>query len=92
MYILKSLPQADKDIEAHKKSGNKAVINKIKEILQQLKLHPRTGIGKPEQLKYGLFAGYWSRHINDKDRIIYDIRDAEIIVIVISAKGHYDDH
>ena len=45
-----------------------------------------TGIGKPERLKH---KPYWSRRIDDKNRLIYDIRDD--IVEIKSCKGHYDD-
>jgi toxin YoeB len=60
------------------------------EILEELKTHPTTGIGNPEQLKYDL-SGKWSRRINKKDRIIYEIiEEPERLVVVVSALGHYD--
>ena len=52
-----------KDREYWKKSGNKAIMNKITALLKDIAEHPYTGIGKPEPLKYEL-AGYWSRRIN----------------------------
>lgn len=47
---------------------------------------PVEGIGKPERLKH---KPYWSRRIDDKNRLIYDVR--EDLVDIKSCKGHYDD-
>ena len=33
----------------------------------------------------------WSRHITADDRIIYDIYDERITVLVIQAEAHYND-
>lgn len=52
--------------------------------------HPRTGIGHPEPLKSGGGITY-SRRISAHDRIIYDIYDDTITVLVIEVEGHYDD-
>ncbi|WP_221199410.1 type II toxin-antitoxin system YoeB family toxin [Mucilaginibacter gotjawali] len=52
--------------------------------------HPEIGIGQPEQLKFDL-AGFWSRHINRKDRLVYRIENNIVTVTVVSAKGHYSD-
>jgi toxin YoeB len=41
-------------------------------------------------LKYEL-SGYWSRRINKKDRIIYEIMEEPgKLVVIISALGHYE--
>jgi len=55
-----------------------------------LEEHPETGIGQPEQLKHNL-SGYWSRRINQKDRLIYRIDEVIVTVFVISASSHYGD-
>jgi len=71
------------------KSGDQATIKRLEIIIKELTQHPTTGIGKPELLKYNL-SGYWSRRINKKDRIIYEIiEEPERMVVVISALGHY---
>ncbi len=44
--------------------------------------------GKPEPLR-GNLSGWWSRRIDDSNRIVYQIRDDA--VIIASCKGHYDD-
>lgn len=71
------------------KSGDKASIKKIEKIILELQEHPTIGIGNPEQLKNNL-SGFWSRRINKKDRLIYQIiEEPENLVVVVSALGHY---
>ena len=64
--------KANTDLQAIRKSGNKATINKIDKIFLELGEHPRTGTGKVEALKDNL-SGYWSRRLNQKDRLIYKV-------------------
>ena len=52
--------------------------------------HPRTGLGHPEPLIGGEDITY-SRHITAHDRIIYDIYDEHVSVLVIQVEEHYDD-
>ncbi len=82
--------QAKKDITKHYKSVNQSTIKKIEKILVELSEHPTTGIGNPEQLKFEL-TGLWSRRLNSKDRIIYEILEDIVVVDIISAAGHYSD-
>lgn len=56
-YRIDFTNQAQKDIDFHKKSGNKAVLKKINTLLYELTEHPFVGTGKPEQLKHNL-TGY----------------------------------
>ncbi len=89
-YQIRFASSADKDLKYWLKSGNTAVRNKITKIVGELMTHPREGIGKPEMLK-GDFAGYWSRRLTKKDRVIYKIEDDIVVVYVLSLRGHYDD-
>ena len=70
-----------------KKSEPKAYTKAI-ELLEELRVHPRTGSGQPEFCKY---EKKWSRRINRKHRLTYTINDVNVIVSVISSSGHYDD-
>ena len=63
---------------------------KAQRLIEELKEHPRTGTGKPEPLK-GDRAGQWSRRITNKHRLVYQISDLEVLVLVLTAYGHYDD-
>lgn len=77
-------------IRKHKKSGNAQVINKISHLLSELKKHPKTGTGKPEQLK-GYLSDMWSRRITEKHRLIYEIDENTVKIYVINTHGHYSD-
>jgi toxin YoeB len=85
-YILEFSKQASKDIDLHKKSGNKVVLKKLLVLLQELTQDPYKGTGKPEALKHEL-SGYWSRRINQEHRIVYQVLDSS--VRIHSAFGHY---
>ena len=88
MYKVDVRPRADKDIRGYLKAGNKTAFKKVQAILKELELHPTTGTGQPEQLKYEL-SGYWSRRIDKMNRIIYRIEEEKVTVVVVSAMGHY---
>ncbi|MBP6373438.1 MAG: Txe/YoeB family addiction module toxin [Flavobacterium sp.] len=81
---------AQQHLAKHYKSGNKPTIKKIEKMLLELSETPYSGIGNPEALKWEL-TGYWSRRINQKDRLIYKVAEELVIVYVVSASGHYED-
>lgn len=89
-YSIEVQLKAKKQLSDIYKSGNKKDIKRIEQIFVELGIHPESGIGQPEQLKYEL-SGFWSRRINARDRIIYKIDKDRVIVTVLSAKGHYLD-
>ena len=67
------------------KAFNKAVL-----LLNELVVHPKTGTGHPEPLR-GDKAGQWSRRISSKHRLVYEIHETEVIVLILTAYGHYED-
>ena len=89
-YELVLTNTAIKDIERHKKSGNKAILNKLHRLLQELMNHPKTGSGNPEILKYNL-QGLYSRRIDKKHRLVYSIEEEAVTVFVLSAHSHYKE-
>ena len=68
--------------------NDKKLAKKINDLLKDIDRNGYTGIGKPEPLK-GDFSGYWSRRIDEKNRVIYRIN--EDIIEIVSLKGHYND-
>ncbi|SDT54601.1 toxin YoeB [Mucilaginibacter mallensis] len=84
--IIQFTRNADADLDYFKKSGNKQIIKKIKELLESINIDPYTGIGQPEPLKHSL-SGTWSRRINKEHRLVYEIVDE--FVYVLSLRGHY---
>jgi len=89
IYKLDIPEKVFKEIADYKRTGNLSAFNKVMTFLEELKIHPRTGTGKPEQLKFGL-REFWSRRINQEHRLVYSIKDEIVTVEVVSAKGHYD--
>jgi len=81
---------AQKDLKRHFKSGDKATIKKIEIILKELEIDTYSVTGQPEQLKYEL-TGKWSRRLNQKDRMIYEVHEDVVTVDVLSAMGHYSE-
>jgi toxin YoeB len=61
---------------------------RINLLIQDILRTPFEGIGKPEPLK-GDLAGYWSRRINDEDRLVYTVKADD--VIIIACRYHYGD-
>jgi len=86
-YDLQLLPEAIEDLAYWKRSGQKKVLKKIVALLEELKVHPQTGTGKPEALK-GDFAGLWSRRIDEVNRVVYYEQDG--IIHIASCRGHYE--
>lgn len=83
MYRITLSEQARKEYLYFSQSGNKAILNKIAALLNDIAEHPYTGLGKPEPLKYEL-AGKWSRRISVEHRLAYSVND-DIIEVHISS-------
>jgi len=66
------------------------VYQKALRFIDELKEHPKTGLGHPEPLK-GKPEGRWSREITKKHRLVYRIFETEVVVLVLAAYGHYED-
>ena len=89
-YEIKYMPVAVNDIADLKREDVQAY-KKVISLIEEIHKHPRKGIGKPKLLKYGKFKGLWSRKITNRHRLIYAIKDNEMIVLILSTRGHYDD-
>ena len=82
-------PAADMDIKKLKKNEPLSY-KKVVKLIEELSIHPTTGTGHPKLLS-GNKSGEWSRRISKKHRLVYQIKENEILVLVLSAWGHYDD-
>lgn len=69
-------------------SQDKKTLRKVNTLLKDIQRNPFNGIGEPEPLR-STFSGWWSRRIDDKNRIVYKIEDAQ--VIIAQCKGHYEE-
>ncbi len=88
-FTVNFTEQSLKDSDLLEKDDPKAY-KKFLSFLTELSEHPKTGTGHPEPLK-GYPENRWSRRISKKHRLIYRIFDTEVVVLVISAYGHYND-
>ena len=71
---------------AYWQANDPKTVQRINALLTSILIDPENGIGKPEKLKYEL-SGCWSRRINHRDRIVYQMgKDA---VIVLQLRDHY---
>ncbi len=65
---------------------DKQKLQKIHSLLKAIEREPFKGDGKPEPLKHDL-AGKWSRRIDQEHRIIYEVKENNLILY--SCRFHY---
>ena len=68
---------------------DKRTLKKINTLITDILRNGNEGIGHPEPLS-GNLSGYWSREIDEKNRLIYKIL-VNGKVLVTHCNGHYDD-
>ena len=66
---------------------DKKVLKRVNLLIKYIRRNPFDGVGKPEPLKNNL-SGWWSRRIDETNRIVYYEQDG--IIYVVSCRGHYD--
>ena len=64
----------------------RAILTRINRMIDEAVRDPGGGIGKPERLSHNL-SGYWSRRITDEHRLVYQLRDEELVIV--QARYHY---
>lgn len=67
---------------------DKKTLKRINKLLLDIDRNGNTGMGKPEALKYE-FQGYWSRRIDEINRLVYRIKNNKIEIV--QCRAHYDD-
>lgn len=68
--------------------NDKKTLKKILTLLKDIERNGYSGIGKPEALK-GDLSGYWSRRIDECNRIVYRIKDE--MIQIVQCGSHYRD-
>lgn len=66
---------------------DKKTLKRINALIKESIRTPFEGIGKPEPL-LGDLSGLWSRRIDEKNRLVYEVTDA--VITVISCRYHYE--
>ena len=67
---------------------DRKTLKKILDLLQDIDRNGDTGKGKPEPLK-GDLSGYWSRRIDDTNRLVYRIENETMKIV--QCGSHYKD-
>ena len=67
---------------------DKKTLKRINDLIKDISRQPFSGIGKPEPLK-GDKQGYWSRRIDEANRIVYKVEDGQLVIV--QCRGHYGD-
>ena len=68
-------------------SQDKRTLRRINQLIQDAQRNPFSGIGKPEPLKN--HNGYWSRRIDETNRLVYKQEGDSLIIA--ACRGHYHD-
>lgn len=71
-----------------KMKEDKKLLKRALEIIDNIAENPYSPEFKFERLKHNL-AGFCSKRLDAKNRIVYRVIDDEVIVIIISVAGHY---
>ena len=74
----------------HWQKTDQKTLQSINDLIKDIQRDPFKGLGKPEPLKHAL-QGFWSRRINQEDRLVYRVTgagDARQIEI-IQCRYHY---
>lgn len=66
---------------------DKKILERINYLIKDISRNPFKGMGKPEPLKYK-YSGFWFRRIDGEHRLIYQIKDNEILIA--KCRFHYD--
>lgn len=67
---------------------DKKTVKRINQLIQDIERNGHDGIGKPEPLR-GDLSGWWSRRIDDANRLVYRLRDDGMEIS--QCRGHYSD-
>ena len=71
-------------------SQDKRFLKRINKLLLEIVRSGYAGTGKPEALK-GELGGFWSRRIDEQNRLVYRISGPDADIEVISCRTHYGD-
>jgi len=67
---------------------DKKTLKRINQLIQDIDRNGNNGIGKPEALS-GNLAGFWSRRIDEINRLVYRIKDGRLEIA--QCRSHYGD-
>ena len=87
MRAIRFVPDAW-DAYLYWQDQDKKTLKRLNLLINAAARDPFVGIGKPEPLR-GDLSGYWSRRIDEVNRLIYRATDSEIVIV--ACRFHYDE-
>lgn len=85
MLDLLFLPEGWEDY-LYWQTQDKKTLRRINTLIKDIQRNPFEGLGKPEPLK-GNYQGWWSRRIDEVNRIVYKVEAGQIVVA--QCRTHY---
>jgi len=89
MFEVVWTTQAANDMQYWALAHDRRRIDRIKALVESIRVDPYRGIGKPERLR-GNLAGCWSRRIDREHRLVYRPTQDGARVEVLAARFHYE--
>ena len=86
MRAIRFVPDAW-DAYLYWQDQDKKTLKRLNLLINAAARDPFVGIGKPEPLR-GDLSGYWSRRIDEANRLVYRATESE--VVVVACRFHYD--
>lgn len=86
MRVIRFVPDAW-DAYLYWQDQDKKTLKRLNLLITAAARDPFCGIGKPEPLR-GELSGYWSRRIDEANRLVYRATDTELVLI--ACRFHYD--
>ena len=87
MRAIRFVPDAW-DAYLYWQDQDKKTLKRLNLLINAAARDPFVGIGKPEPLR-GDLSGYWSRRIDEVNRLVYRATDSEIVIV--ACRFHYDE-
>lgn len=87
MLNLLFLPEGWEDY-LYWQTQDKKTLRRINSLIKEIQRSPFAGLGKPEPLK-GNYQGWWSRRIDEANRIVYKVEVGQIVVA--QCRTHYKE-
>lgn len=86
MRAIRFVPDAWEDY-LYWRDQDKRTLKRLNSLIVAAARDPFAGIGKPEPLR-GKLSGYWSRRIDETNRLVYRVTDGELVII--ACRFHYE--
>jgi toxin YoeB len=90
VWTLHYTPHAKEDWQKLKDSGQARLLDRVRSLLQVLEQSPYANPPPFKKLQ-GDYYGAYSRRINDKHRLVYQVMKDQKAIKVLACWSHYDN-